>query len=81
MEMNGGSTVSYLARTPCIPLLMLVLIGLETKGLLDFQGRHGIASVVRWNLRPVTFGVEVCNLQGRAVFLPVTCSLVPRGSL
>ena len=27
--------------------------GLEAKGLLDFQGRRGITSVVRWNLRPV----------------------------
>ena len=31
----------------------LVLISLATKGLLELQGRHGIASVVRWNLRPV----------------------------
>ena len=29
---------------------------LPLKGLLDFQGRHGITSVVRWNLRP--FGPE-----------------------
>ena len=36
---------------------MLIFIGLETKGVLDFEGRHGIASVVRWNLRPVIFGV------------------------
>ena len=58
MEMNGKSTVSYLVRTPCIPFFLLILIGLEAKGLLAFQGRHGIASVVRWNLRPVIFGVE-----------------------
>ena len=25
---------------------------LEAKGLLAFQGQHGITSVVRWNLRP-----------------------------
>ena len=31
------------------PLFMLVLIGLETKGLLDFQGRRGITSAVRWS--------------------------------
>ena len=58
MEMNGRSTVSYLVRTPRVPFFMLVLIGLEAKGLLAFQGRRGIASVVRWNLRPVTFVVE-----------------------
>ena len=32
--------------------------GSKFKGLLDFQGRRGSASVVRWNLRPVIFGVE-----------------------
>ena len=37
---------------------MLILIGLEAKGLLEFQGRRGIISVVRWNLRPVIFGVD-----------------------
>ena len=57
-EMNGGSTLSYLARTPRVPFFMLVFIGLEAKGLLDFQGRRGIASIVRWNLRPVIFGAE-----------------------
>ena len=49
-------------RTSCAPLaypfFMLILIGLEAKNLLTFQGRRGIASVVRWNLRPVIFGVE-----------------------
>ena len=58
MEMNGRSTVSYLMRAPRVPFFMLILIGLEAKGLLAFQGRRGIASVVRWNLRPVIFGVD-----------------------
>ena len=31
LEMNEGSTASYLARTPCVPVFMLVLIGLEQK--------------------------------------------------
>ena len=57
MEMNGKSTVSYLMRTPRVPFFMLILVGLEAKNLLVFQGRRGIASVVRWNLRPVIFGV------------------------
>ena len=57
-EMNGGSTASYLACTPSRPLFMLIFIGLEAMGLLDFQGRHGIASAVQWNLRPVIFGVD-----------------------
>ena len=56
MEMNGGSTASYLARAPCVAVFLLVLIGLEAKGLLDFQGLRGITSVVRWNLRPVILG-------------------------
>ena len=57
-EMKGGSTASYLARTPRVPLFMLIFIGPGSKGLLDFQGRRGIASVVRWKLRPVIFGAD-----------------------
>ena len=57
IEMNGGSTASYLACTPRVRLFM-ILIGLETKRLLDFQGRRGITSVVRWTVRPVIFGVN-----------------------
>ena len=37
---------------------VLYLIGVETEGFLDYQGRVGIISIVRWNLRPVIFGVE-----------------------
>ena len=44
---------------PSRTLLMLILTGLEAKNRLAFQGRRGIASVVRWNLRPVIFGVEL----------------------
>ena len=33
--------------------------GLETESLLDFKGRAGITSIVRWNLRPVTFRVKL----------------------
>ena len=40
---------------PSRPLFMLVFIGLEAKGLLDFQARQGITSIVRWNLHPVIF--------------------------
>ena len=64
MDMNGGSTASYLAHTLCVPLFLLPLIGLEAKGLLDFQGRRGITSVVRWNLRPVIVGDDF--LQGKS---------------
>ena len=41
MEMNGGSATSYLAGTPFALSFMLVLMGLESKGLLDFQGDMG----------------------------------------
>ena len=44
---------------PSIAFFMLVLVGLEAKGLLAFQGRRGIASVARWNLPSVVSGVEV----------------------
>ena len=58
MEMNGGSAASYLTCTLCVPVFLLISVGLEAKGLLDFQGRRGITSIVRWNLRPVIFGVD-----------------------
>ena len=58
MEMNGGSSAPYLACTPCVPLFVHCLIRVEAEGLLDYQGRAGIISIVRWNLRPVIFGVE-----------------------
>ena len=44
MEMNLG-------RTLCVPVFLLVWIGLEAKNPLDFQGRRG------WNLRLAIFGV------------------------
>ena len=56
--MNGRSSVSYLARTPCVSLFCTSFNRVETEGLLDYQGRAGIISIVRWNLRPVIFGVE-----------------------
>ena len=59
MEMIGGSSASYLVCTPCVPLFVHCLIRVEAEGLLDFQGRAGIVSIVRWNLRPVIFGVEI----------------------
>ena len=40
------------------PCFALWFIGVETEGLLDYQGRAGIISIVRWNLHPVIFGVE-----------------------
>ena len=75
MGMNEGSTASYRARAPCATLFMFVFIGLERKGLLDFQWRRGIASVVRWNLRPVIFGVEkkthpIRNIQRKVIYPP-----------
>ena len=64
MEMNGGSSAPYLACTPGVPLIVHCLIRAEAEGLLDYQGRAGIISIVRWNLRPVIFGVDrnkICN--------------------
>ena len=46
------------------PCFMLSLLSLETEGLLAFQARAGIASIVRWNLCPVIFGVYWCRDQG-----------------
>ena len=42
------------------PYFVLRLKGVETEGLLDYEGRARIMSIVRWNLRPVIFGVDPC---------------------
>ena len=47
-----------------LPLFVLCLIGVETEGILDYQGWAGTISIVRWNLCPVIFGVEVVILRG-----------------
>ena len=37
-----GSSASHLACTPCVPLFfVLSLVGVETKGFFDYQGRGG----------------------------------------
>ena len=45
---------------PAFPCFALCLIRVEAEGLLDYEGRAGIISIVWWNLRPVIFGVEQC---------------------
>ena len=52
-EMNEGSSAPYLARAPCVPLFCT-----ETEGLVDYQERAGIMSIVQWTLLPVIFGVD-----------------------
>ena len=37
---------------------VLCSAGMEAEGLLDYQGRAGIISIVGWNLRPVILGVD-----------------------
>ena len=59
-EMNGGSSALYLACTPYVPLFCTLFNrGGKTEGLLDYQGRAGIISIVRWTLRPVIFGAKI----------------------
>ena len=57
-EMIGGSSAPYLARTPCVPVSCVLFNRGGNRRLLDYQGRAGIISIVRWNLRPVIFGVD-----------------------
>ena len=38
-----------------------IRVGLETKNVLDYQGRAGSTSIVQWTLRPVIFGVIKCK--------------------
>ena len=60
MEMNEGSSTGHTSLAPLAsPCLVLCLIGGGNRRALDFQGRAGIPSIVRWNLRPVIFGVQL----------------------
>ena len=59
MEMNGGSSGVVPRLHPLRPLFLTCLIGGGKQiRLSDFQGRAGIPSIVRWNLRSVIFGVD-----------------------
>ena len=58
MEMNGGSSAPYLACTPCVPLFCTSFNRGGNSSAFRLPGRRGIISIVRWNLRPVIFGVE-----------------------
>ena len=53
---------------PCVPCFVLCFIGVKTEEFLDFQGRAGSISIVRWNLRPVIFGCrKMTQKQSRMV--------------
>ena len=74
MEMNGGSTVSYLARTLCVAVSLVYFNRSGSKGLLDFQGRHGIISIVRWKPSP---GRIRCRVNSPASILPYISGVDP----
>ena len=60
MEMNGGSSVRYLARTPCVPLFSTLFNRGGNRRAFRLPGAgRGIIAIVRWNLRPVIFGVDL----------------------
>ena len=46
------------------PSFVLCFSGVETEGVLDYQGTAGIISIVWWNLRPVIFGVKTYDPGG-----------------
>ena len=59
---NGDEWRKFRAVPRLYPLRFLVLsclIGVETEGLLDYQGRAGIISIAQWNLCPVIVGVDI----------------------
>ena len=62
-----------------------VLIGLETEGPADLQGRAGITSIVCWNIRPVIFGVDKTSFQsfstGKSSVLVQTATVLARSPL
>ena len=71
MEMIGESSASYLARTPCIPLFCTLFNRGGNRRAFRLPGRAGIISIVRWNLRPVIFGVDNYGI--------ILASMVERG--
>ena len=58
MELNGGSSALYLACTPSDPLFCTFFPRGGKRRAFRLPGA-GIISIVRWNLRPVIFGVEL----------------------
>ena len=67
---------------PCVPLFVHCLIRVETEGLLDYQGQAGIISIVRWNLRPVIFGVKnnfLCIIQSAGKEISCLQTLLTEG--
>ena len=78
VEMTGGSSAPHLACTPCDVVssdFLHRLVGLETEGLLDLQGRPGITSIAGWNLCPVIFGVDLRPSFLRILGSPKSCRL------
>ena len=72
---NGSEGEEVPRRTLLAPLaspcFVLCLIGVATEGLLDFEGKAGITSIVRWNLRPVIFSGKEKAHKHNQIF-PVT---------
>ena len=67
-EMIGGSSASYLARTPGVPLFCtLFKRGVETEGLLDYLWRAGIISIVRWNLHTRSYSESISSMPSQIV--------------
>ena len=66
---------------PLRPLFVLCFLGVETEGLLDYQERAGIISIVQWNLRPVIFGeVTFGSCKGTVLGAPPLPPQVPKNA-
>ena len=59
MEMNGGTSASYLARSPCVPSFSSLKKRSGSRRALRLPGEGGDHfHCARWNLCPVMFGVD-----------------------
>ena len=56
--MIGGSSVSYLALTPSVPLFCSSFDRGGNKRVFRLPGEGGDHSIARWNLCPVIIGAE-----------------------
>ena len=69
MDMNGGSSTSHLARTPCVPLLCALLKRGGTRRALGLSGEGGDLSLCAVEPSPG-------HIRCRLATMPLGCTLL-----
>ena len=68
MEMIGGSSASYLAHTPCVPLFCTLINRGGNRKASRLPGEGGDEFHCTVEPSPVTFGVDKCILKGESIW-------------